>query len=247
MSATDFSHNQPLDYVKPSLIPKPYPSLVPKSYYTQEKSKKKSTKKKYSITTSTETPVSNENILKEQKQKLFNKLKDFKNAAGIYSSKIRGGQTVGFQRNLGMTGADYGPMFGPENEQEDHFGEPIPNFDRNSGTQRSMGGLGTDFGFQMNENQQYFGARNKNLNRKESPLVTNSESVTRDQQNLEDRKLSDLDNQSEGMVDNFKVHDVYRRGDHHEGITGPVHTYQKTNKHAHFKWGVKHHVGHQFA
>lgn len=33
------------------------------------------------------------------------------------------------------------------------------------------------------------------------------------------------------------------RGDH-EGSAGPVHTFVKTDKHAHFKWGVRHHVGH---
>lgn len=30
----------------------------------------------------------------------------------------------------------------------------------------------------------------------------------------------------------------------HEESTGPVHTFVKTDKHAHFKWGVRHHVGH---
>ncbi|KAH0812732.1 hypothetical protein GEV33_010060 [Tenebrio molitor] len=35
--------------------------------------------------------------------------------------------------------------------------------------------------------------------------------------------------------------------DHHQGVTGPVHTYVKTDKHANFKWGVKHHVGHHYA
>lgn len=38
----------------------------------------------------------------------------------------------------------------------------------------------------------------------------------------------------------------YRR-DHSHGITGPVHTYVKTDKHANFKWGVRHHVGHHYA
>ncbi|KAG8278595.1 hypothetical protein J6590_016857 [Homalodisca vitripennis] len=37
------------------------------------------------------------------------------------------------------------------------------------------------------------------------------------------------------------------RRDHHQGVTGPVHTYVKTDKHAHFKWGVRHHVGHEYA
>lgn len=31
------------------------------------------------------------------------------------------------------------------------------------------------------------------------------------------------------------------------GSTGPVHTYVKTDKHANFKWGVRHHVGHKYA
>ncbi|KAK9878774.1 hypothetical protein WA026_023754 [Henosepilachna vigintioctopunctata] len=38
----------------------------------------------------------------------------------------------------------------------------------------------------------------------------------------------------------------YKR-EHSDGITGPVHTYVKTDKHANFKWGVRHHVGHQYA
>lgn len=40
---------------------------------------------------------------------------------------------------------------------------------------------------------------------------------------------------------------VRRQGGHGQGVTGPVHTYQKTDKHAHFKWKVRHHVGHEFA
>ncbi|KAK4873719.1 hypothetical protein RN001_013079 [Aquatica leii] len=31
------------------------------------------------------------------------------------------------------------------------------------------------------------------------------------------------------------------------GVTGPVHTYVKTDKHANFKWGVRHHVGHHYS
>lgn len=31
------------------------------------------------------------------------------------------------------------------------------------------------------------------------------------------------------------------------GVTGPVHTYVKTDKNANFKWGVRHHVGHHYA
>ncbi|RZF39200.1 hypothetical protein LSTR_LSTR017120 [Laodelphax striatellus] len=38
-----------------------------------------------------------------------------------------------------------------------------------------------------------------------------------------------------------------RQGHHHQGVTGPVHTFQKTDKHAHYKWGVRHHVGHEYA
>lgn len=37
------------------------------------------------------------------------------------------------------------------------------------------------------------------------------------------------------------------RRDHHQGVTGPVHTFVKTDKHAHFKWGVRHHVGHEYS
>lgn len=35
--------------------------------------------------------------------------------------------------------------------------------------------------------------------------------------------------------------------DHGHGVTGPVHTFVKTDKHANFKWGVRHHVGHHYA
>jgi len=38
-----------------------------------------------------------------------------------------------------------------------------------------------------------------------------------------------------------------RQGGGGEGVTGPVHTFVKTDEHAHFKWGVRHHVGHEFA
>lgn len=38
-----------------------------------------------------------------------------------------------------------------------------------------------------------------------------------------------------------------RQGGGHEGVTGPVHTFVKTDEHAHFKWGVRHHVGHEYA
>ncbi|XP_050684526.1 uncharacterized protein LOC126979322 [Leptidea sinapis] len=31
------------------------------------------------------------------------------------------------------------------------------------------------------------------------------------------------------------------------GVTGPVHTYVKTDKNANYKWGVRHHVGKKFA
>lgn len=36
----------------------------------------------------------------------------------------------------------------------------------------------------------------------------------------------------------------YQERRDHEESTGPVHTFVKTDKHAHFKWGVRHHVGH---
>ncbi|XP_059470204.1 uncharacterized protein LOC132193505 isoform X2 [Neocloeon triangulifer] len=38
-----------------------------------------------------------------------------------------------------------------------------------------------------------------------------------------------------------------RRSPGKEGVVGPVHTFVKTDKHANFKWGVKHHVGKQYA
>ncbi|KAF4524732.1 hypothetical protein B566_EDAN013800, partial [Ephemera danica] len=51
-------------------------------------------------------------------------------------------------------------------------------------------------------------------------------------------------------LDDDHVHQAaarVRRSAHHEGVTGPVHTYVKTDKHANFKWGVKHHVGKEYA
>jgi len=38
-----------------------------------------------------------------------------------------------------------------------------------------------------------------------------------------------------------------RRSGHHMGVTGPVHTFVKTDKHGHYKWGVRHHAGHGFS
>jgi len=38
-----------------------------------------------------------------------------------------------------------------------------------------------------------------------------------------------------------------RRSPGKEGVVGPVHTFVKTDKHANFKWGVKHHVGKEYA
>lgn len=34
---------------------------------------------------------------------------------------------------------------------------------------------------------------------------------------------------------------------HHTGSTGPVHSFVKTDKHGHYKWGVRHHVGHGYS
>ncbi|KOB77306.1 Uncharacterized protein OBRU01_04100 [Operophtera brumata] len=31
------------------------------------------------------------------------------------------------------------------------------------------------------------------------------------------------------------------------GVTGPVHTFVKTDKNANYKWGVRHHVGDKYA
>lgn len=53
--------------------------------------------------------------------------------------------------------------------------------------------------------------------------------------NIEILEILELENQERG-----------KRQDHH-GITGPVHTFVKTDKHANFKWGVRHHVGHHYA
>lgn len=41
--------------------------------------------------------------------------------------------------------------------------------------------------------------------------------------------------------------DIRPKREHHHGVTGPVHTFVKTDKNAHFKWGVRHHVGHHYA
>lgn len=37
--------------------------------------------------------------------------------------------------------------------------------------------------------------------------------------------------------------DDYHGNSNHGGITGPVHTFVKTDKNANYKWGVRHHVG----
>ncbi|XP_053602481.1 uncharacterized protein LOC128670665 [Plodia interpunctella] len=42
-------------------------------------------------------------------------------------------------------------------------------------------------------------------------------------------------------------HDHHDHGDHSSGVTGPVHTFVKTDKNANYKWGVRHHVGNKFA
>lgn len=52
---------------------------------------------------------------------------------------------------------------------------------------------------------------------------------------------------SSGMLAEESGDVVRVRRDGHQGVTGPVHTFVKTDKHAHFKWGVRHHVGHQYA
>lgn len=38
-----------------------------------------------------------------------------------------------------------------------------------------------------------------------------------------------------------------RRSPGPEGVVGPVYTHVKTDKHANFKWGVKHRVGKEYA
>ncbi|KAI8428469.1 hypothetical protein MSG28_007280 [Choristoneura fumiferana] len=50
-------------------------------------------------------------------------------------------------------------------------------------------------------------------------------------------------------------HDDYDYGHDHDrdhdrgthGVTGPVHTFVKTDKNANYKWGVRHHVGNKYA
>nr|XP_037874961.1 uncharacterized protein LOC119630262 [Bombyx mori] len=45
-------------------------------------------------------------------------------------------------------------------------------------------------------------------------------------------------------------HDDYGHESSHRGtsgITGPVHTFVKTDKNANYKWGVRHHVGDKYA
>ncbi|XP_045493133.1 uncharacterized protein LOC123692432 [Colias croceus] len=47
-------------------------------------------------------------------------------------------------------------------------------------------------------------------------------------------------------------HDRDRDHDHDDhdhkngGVTGPVHTFVKTDKNANYKWGVRHHVGNKY-
>ncbi|XP_068630276.1 uncharacterized protein [Battus philenor] len=45
----------------------------------------------------------------------------------------------------------------------------------------------------------------------------------------------------------FEDHDY--NSDHRgtSGVTGPVHTFVKTDKNANYKWGVRHHVGNKYA
>ncbi|KAM3962914.1 uncharacterized protein ACR2FA_003011 [Aphomia sociella] len=46
-------------------------------------------------------------------------------------------------------------------------------------------------------------------------------------------------------------HDDYHHDDNDHkatsGVTGPVHTFVKTDKNANYKWGVRHHVGNKYA
>ncbi|KAJ8732237.1 hypothetical protein PYW08_014967 [Mythimna loreyi] len=49
-------------------------------------------------------------------------------------------------------------------------------------------------------------------------------------------------------------YDHHDHHDHHNhdhkgtsGVTGPVHTFVKTDKNANYKWGVRHHVGDKYA
>ncbi|KAG6453498.1 uncharacterized protein LOC115445664 [Manduca sexta] len=45
-------------------------------------------------------------------------------------------------------------------------------------------------------------------------------------------------------------HDYDHDSGHHRGtggVTGPVHTFVKTDKNANYKWGVRHHVGDKYA
>ncbi|CAH4008281.1 unnamed protein product [Pieris brassicae] len=49
--------------------------------------------------------------------------------------------------------------------------------------------------------------------------------------------------------DYARDHDYNRDHDYdsHKGVTGPVHTFVKTDKNANYKWGVRHHVGNKYA
>ncbi|KAJ0180076.1 hypothetical protein K1T71_004667 [Dendrolimus kikuchii] len=42
-------------------------------------------------------------------------------------------------------------------------------------------------------------------------------------------------------------HDYHDSDRGPSGVTGPVHTFVKTDKNANYKWGVRHHVGDKYA
>uniref|UniRef100_A0A8D8T9Z8 Uncharacterized protein n=1 Tax=Cacopsylla melanoneura TaxID=428564 RepID=A0A8D8T9Z8_9HEMI len=185
------------------------------------------------------TSFTNDNTLKEQKRKIFKKLNDFKNSAGIYSPQMKADRSVSSQKDVEKV---YGPSFATRaNAYERNIGSHVNNFIDHLGD--------PGFGFNAREN-----GYNQHSRFHDSSLRSDSDyngipfqttaTVGEVKTSNNVRGENDSDSESDGM----KTHDVYRRGgDHHEGIAGPVHTYQKTNKHAHFKWGVKHHVGHQYA
>lgn len=197
----------------------------------QEIPKKKYLKKKYTTTATPQTKrvtlLDREALLKEQKRKIYTELNEWKNSAGLYTPQIINDRNVGPHR---MNDGDaLGNKDGKIHLQSNQSNEKL-------GAQLDLG----DYDYK------HFGSQSSDYGRAPGKFLSNYNvrSGATKKGDFEGNTSKYDDNKSEGMLENFKVS---RRGDHHEGITGPVHTFQKTNKHAHFKWGVKHHVGHQYA
>lgn len=71
----------------------------------------------------------------------------------------------------------------------------------------------------------------------------------RSMQHLHYAARSDDDNQYRDHdydSDRFVAGAQRRVGKPLGGVTGPVHTYIKTDKHANFKWGVRHYAGKRY-